>query len=82
MSKLKLNFKAEEQVTEARLELDKQFEEKKKELDCLLEEFKEGQTNKFTGIAYVTFMTEDERDECLDKYELKATSSKIKRFRG
>ena len=61
-----MNYRTEEEVTEERLKLDQEFDEHKKKLDLLLEEFQEGKTEKFTGIAYVTFMTEDERDDCLN----------------
>lgn len=82
LQKIGLTFKQEETVTGVSLEIEQKFAEKKKELDSLLKEFQEGKTAKFSGIAYVTFMTEGERDDCLKNYELKTTSSKINRYRG
>lgn len=82
MQKIGLTFKQENKVTGATLDLEQEFVEKKKELDKLLKEYQVGESAKFIGIAYVTFMTEGERDVCLKKYELKTTSSKINRYRG
>ena len=47
-------------------------------LDRIQDEFEGGVSNKFTGIAYVTFATEKQRDDFIDKYEVTSLWEKIK----
>jgi hypothetical protein len=44
------------------------------------EEFQSGVSKLFSGVSYVTFATEAERDKVVEQYELTSSWQKLKRY--
>jgi hypothetical protein len=50
--------------------LNKEIADWEEQLEKLEQEFLDGKTDKFAGMAFISFNTEPEKDECIEKNQI------------